>query len=394
MKPERGTWEGIKLSEIRHDPETLSFLKSLGFPQVSVHHSFTHFDFSRAARRMLVIGPMGSGKTEYSARVWRDSRVALEKSEKVAAKTTTAGADRRRVFFIRSLLDANRFSDYPVDALAYRGGFERLGESIACIQDSFQLEEVVDSHPEAGTWIIDEASFYDERLAYVVRNLSEKRGLNFIFPTLILNFRKDIFNPTAQFILESCTDVYPLTAYCEHSDCILDSFYTYRYYTIDGKECPALYFDPLIVIGGDTKKEDSIEPNYCTRCDEHHYLPGKEYTFLNLKPLGLKASLGDLTPLRNELFSIKNELERSELFKHLDEKYMKGDSPEPINMNTLLTPLIAEKALIYLFAEQNLVTEEQMKSLTSDLDLNKGYMARTLSDNKRPVDFEQIEFSF
>ena len=382
------------MGEIRHDPETLSFLKSLGFPQVTVHHSFTHFDFTKATRRMLVIGPMGSGKTEYSARVWRDSRVTMAKSEKVAAITTTAGADRRRVFFIRSLLDANRFSEYPEDSLAYRGGFERLGECIACIRDSFELELVVESHPDFGTWIIDEASFYDERMAYVIRNLSERRGLNFIFPTLILNFRKDIFNPTAQFILESCTDVFPLTAYCEHEDCILDSFYTYRYYTINGKECPALYFDPLIVIGGDTKKENSVEPNYCTRCDAHHYLPGKEYTFLILKPLGEDASQGNLAALRNELYSIKNELESSRLFIHLEEKYMQGPRQEPINMNALNVPLIAEKALIYLFAEQNLVTEEQMKSLTRDLALDTDYMSRTLSDNRRPVDFKQIEFSF
>ena len=284
------------MGEIIHDPETVSFLKSLGFPQVSVHHSFTHFDFTRKSRRMLVIGPMGSGKTEYAARIWRDSKVALDKSETVAGLTTTEGADRRRVFFIRSALDTKRFSEYPEDVLAYRGGYEPLGESIACIRDSFELEEIIEKRPETGTWIIDEASFYDERLAYVVRNLSEKKGLNFIFPTLILNFRKDIFNPTAQFILESSTDVFPLTAYCEHPDCIVDSFYTYRYYTIDGKECPSLYFDPLIVIGGDKKKENSYEPNYCTRCDAHHYLPGKEYTFLILKPLGEQASRGDSAP--------------------------------------------------------------------------------------------------
>ena len=53
-----------------------------------------------------------------------------------------------------------------------------------------------------------------------------------------------------------------------------------------GVECPALYFDPLIIIGGDTTKENGREPNYCTRCDDHHYLPGKEYSYFTLKPLG------------------------------------------------------------------------------------------------------------
>ncbi|MBN2049620.1 MAG: thymidine kinase, partial [Spirochaetales bacterium] len=255
------------MDAIRQDLDTLTFLKSLGFPEVRLHHALGHFDFSRPSRRILVIGPMGSGKTEYSARVWRDSRVALKKSAQVAAATSDHGADRRKVFFIRSLLDRQRFSDYPEDALAYRGGYERCGEHIACIRDSFELEKVLSRHGDVGTWIIDEASFYDERLAYVVRSESERRGLTFIFPTLILNFRRDIFNFTARFLLDTATDVFPLTAYCEHADCLKDSFYTYRYYLLDGKECPALYFDPLIIIGGDEEKEDPREPNYCTRCD-------------------------------------------------------------------------------------------------------------------------------
>ena len=115
--------------ETHENPETVSFLKSLGFPSVTVHHSFNHFDFTRPSRRILVIGPMGSGKTEFSARVWRDARVALTKSEKIGERTTTGDADRRRVFFIRSLLDAQRFPDYPDDALAYRGGYEQIGRA-------------------------------------------------------------------------------------------------------------------------------------------------------------------------------------------------------------------------------------------------------------------------
>ena len=54
--------------------DTRTFLKSLGFPEVRVHHSFNHFDFSRASRRILVIGSMGSGKTEFSARIWQIGR--------------------------------------------------------------------------------------------------------------------------------------------------------------------------------------------------------------------------------------------------------------------------------------------------------------------------------
>lgn len=377
--------------ESKRNPETERFLKSLGFPVVNVHNSNNHHDFTRPSRRILVIGPMGSGKTEFSSRVWRDSRVALKKSEEVAELTTTSGADRRRVFFVRSMLDAARFPDYPDDALAYRGGFERCGGSIAAIRDSFELETLIENNLEVGTWIIDEASFYDERIAYVVSRYSEQYGMNFIFPTLILNFRRDIFNATARFLLNVSTDVFTLTAYCEHEDCIDDSFYTYRYYLVDGHECPALYFDPLIVIGGDTVKDDPLEPNYCTRCDEHHYLPGEDYTFLVLKPLGEEASRGNTDPLKQELFSIKNEIKRSRLHQVLKEAYLDIEPAQPICMNSLKVPCIAEKALIYLFAEENLLAEDQLKRLAEELELDIEYIARTLDDNRRPVNFEQLE---
>ena len=364
--------------------DTASFLKSLGFPALRIHHAFNHFDFSRASRRILVIGPMGSGKTEYSSRVWRDSQVVLQKSADLAEQTSTDGADRRRVFFIRSILDRERFPDYPHDALPYRGGYERCGDAIAEISDSFGLEEVIRDHPEVGTWIVDEASFYDERIAYVVHRESQERGLIFIFPTLILNFRKSLFNATASLLLELATDVFPLTAYCEHHECIRDSFYTYRYYLVDGRECPALYFDPLIIVGGDARKEDAREPNYCTRCDEHHYLPGKEYTYLVLKPLGVQASYGNLKPLRDELQAIGNRIETSELYANFAETY--GADAE-MYMRALKVPCIAERALVFLFAEENLVTADHVRQLAVDLDLDRDYLSRRLSDNGRPLEF-------
>ncbi len=368
------------MAPVPHTADTFAFLKSLGFPQLSVHQPFNHFDFVRPSRRILVIGPMGSGKTEYSSRVWRDSAVALKKSEQLAVRTTSSGADRRQVFFIRSLLDSRRFPEYPDDALAYRGGYVSCGERIARIRDSFELEAVIAANPDAGTWIIDEASFYDERLVYVIRHESEKRGLIFIFPTLILNFRKDIFNPTARLLLENATDVFPLTAYCEHPDCIEDSFYTYRYYRVDGKECPALYFDPLIVVGGDTERSDPTEPNYCTRCDIHHYLPGKEYTYFTLKPLAERASKGDITQLQHEVDLLHNNKEKSALYASLE-------SAGEIHLNALLVPCIAEKALMYLFAEVNLISEHQLRLIVEEIGLDKRYIEKTLADNRRPVVF-------
>jgi thymidine kinase len=358
-------------------PET-QLLKNLGFPELRFHAAFNHFDFRRGGRRILVIGPMGSGKTEYSARVWRDSLVALRKAGGVAAHTSTAGADRRQVFFIRSLLDRSRFPHYPPDALPYRHGFERLGENIADIRDSFELEALLARRPEVGTWIIDEASFYEERLAYVVANDSQARGTVFIFPTLILNFRRELFNATSRLLLDTATDLFPLTAFCEHPECLEDSLYTYRYYLVDGQECPALYFDPLIIVGGDQTKTDPREPNYCTRCDAHHYLPGKEYTFLILKPLGEKAAAGDLQPLRRELACLAGEVQRSELARQLDRR-----GAEPILLNALKVPCLAEKAITFLYCEQNLLSRQQVLSLVGELGLDRAYLEKRIQDNGR-----------
>ena len=379
-----------RMHEVQNDPHTLSFLKSLGFPELRIHNPFNHFDFRRSSRRILVIGSMGSGKTEYSARVWRDSLVARKKSEAVHPITASGAADRRNVFIVRSLLDAQRFPDCPINALPYRGGFEQCGGSIAQVRDSFEFEELINSRPDIGTWIIDEASFFDERLVYIVKNLSEKNGLVFIFPTLILNFRREVFNPTARLLLENATDIFPLTAYCEHPDCLEDSFFTYRFYLQNGEECPALYFDPLIIIGGDTEKEDPREPNYCTRCDIHHYLPGKEYTFLYLKPLGEEASKGRIGPLRQELELISSNIEKSGLYRYFRKRFIETEIPVPVNMNALKVPCIAEKALIYLFTEQNLITEDQLRQLTAELSLERTYLEKRLGDNRRPILFEQM----
>lgn len=364
------------------------FLKSLGFPTIDVHETFSHFDFTSPGRRVLLIGPMGSGKTEFSARVWRDAAVAQRKSDKVRAMTSTGEVDRRKVFFVRSEIDGARFSEYPDDALCYRGGYIRCGDNIARIRDSFGLERVLADNPTVGTFIVDEGSFFDERLAYVVRNHSLERGVMFIFPTLILNFRRDIFNSTARLMLDMATDVIPLTAYCEHPDCMKNAFYTYRYYQVDGRECPALYFDPLIIVGGDTQKSDALAPNYASRCDEHHYLPGKEYTFFHLKPLGEQAARGDEKPLRTELDALKHDMRGSMLYKNICDRYT-GLPDEEIYFNSLRPANIAEKALIFLFAEQNLVPEEVLLRLVNDLGLDRDYMEKVLADNRRPVSFEQ-----
>lgn len=364
---------------------TANFLRNLGFPLVRVHHPFNHFDFARPGRLILVIGPMGSGKTEFSARMWRDSLVARRKSASVRGATSTDGADRREIFVVRSSLDSLRFPDYPEDALAYRGGYERCGDRIGQARDSFGLENLLAENHGVGTWIVDEAAFFDERLAYLMKDESERRGLVFVCPTLVLNFRREIFNQTARLLLENATDVFPLTAYCEHDDCLADSLYTYRYYLVDGVECPALYFDPLIIIGGDRMKEDGKEPNYCTRCDEHHYLPGKEYTYFTLKPLGEAAARGDGRPLLAELGALAGGGE-SRLAASLRSRHLDCARPRPEMMASLNVPCIAERALVFLYAEANLLSAEQMRSIAGDLGLDRGYLARALADNRRPLE--------
>jgi len=356
------------------EPSDSSFLKSLGFPSLKVHHAANHYDFRIPQRRILVIGPMGSGKTEFSARVWRDSQVLLKKSETVVPATMTAGADRRKVFFVRSALDETRFPNYPDDALAYRSGYERLGPSLARIRNSFELEKLLGDHPDVGTWIIDEASFYEERLAYVVRQASETRGLCFIFPTLVLNFRSEIFNPTARLLLDHATDVFPLTAYCEYPDCVEDSFYTYRWYEVDGKECPAPFFDPLIIVGGDRAAGDPSQPNYCTRCDRHHHLPGKEYTYLTLMALGESWVRGETEDLERELSHLQNTPDSSLLARSL------WDTPV-VCRNTLLVPFLAERALVYLAHERNLLDEAALHRLVNLLNLDRPFLGRRLADN-------------
>jgi thymidine kinase len=373
--------------------------KSLGFPSVTVHEANTHFDFVEPSRTILVIGPMGSGKTEYAARLWRDAAVARRKGSAIAYLTSGGGtqkdlfepesgigtADRRNTFFVRNSLDKSRFADYPDDALAYRGGYERCGKNIAAINNSFDLEEVIRNNPQVGTWIIDEAAFYDERLAYLVKRESEHRGLVFVMPTLLLNFRGEMFNETARLLMETSTDIYPLSAYCEHGECLENAHNTYRYYLVDGVECPALFFDPLIIVGGDRAKTNPLEPNYCTRCDQHHYLPGKQYTYFTLKPMGERASVGNVEPLEAELRAMKFNPESSELFRSFRAQYLEGPSPSREHMNALRVPAIAERALVYLFAEQNLLSAEQTRSLVDKLDLDREYLSKRLSDNKRPL---------
>ncbi len=55
-------------------------------------------------------------------------------------------------------------------------------------------------------------------------------------------------------------------------------------------------------------------------------------------------------------------------------------------LEALRLPCLAERELAYLYAEQNLLSAEQLKSIVADLGLDRDYLMRRLSDNRRPVE--------
>ena len=87
----------------------------------------------------------------------------------------------------------------------------------------------------------------------------------------------------------------------------------------------------------------------------------------------------------DELAAIHGNIERSELFNTFKTEYLDCANPSPERMNALRIPCIAERALIFLFAEQNLLSADQMRKIVSALHLNKEYLDKRLSDNKRPL---------
>ncbi len=143
---------------------------------------------------------------------------------------------------------------------------------------------------------------------------------------------------------------------------------------MDGRECPAPFFDPLIIIGGDRASDDPAQPNYCTRCDLHHHLPGKDYTYLTLTSLAEAWVKGEGGNLEAELAQLRDDPGSSLLAESLRE------SPA-ICRNTLLVPFLAERALTYLAHERNLIDEGSLHTLVRRLDLNRSFLSRRLADN-------------
>jgi thymidine kinase len=67
---------------------------------------------------------------------------------------------------------------------------------------------------------------------------------------------------------------------------------------------------------------------------------------------------------------------------------MDRNDPQPVCMNSLLVPALAEKALIYLYVEQNLVSRDQIVTLVNELNLDRDYLTGRLKDNRRVISLE------
>ena len=76
----------------------------------------------------------------------------------------------------------------------------------------------------------------------------------------------------------------------------------------------------------------------------------------------------------------KNDMPASALYRHFNEHYDEG-----ILMRSLDVPCVAERAIVFLYAEQNLLSRTQVLDLIGDLDLDEDYLKRRLADNKRPL---------
>lgn len=352
-----------------------------------MHSVLSHFDFLSEGKIIMVIGPVGAGKTQFAAQIWRDSLILQKKSLKALQKVTTPlGARRTDIFFVRSILDSLRFSENPKDSLSYRGGYERLGNSIAYARDSYDIENLIDKNPQKGLWIIDEPAFYDERLASLLASKVQKEKLNFLLTGLIWDFRNQIFNKTIQSLLKVVTDLMPITAYCEHPDCLRESFFTYRFYQVGENEIPAPYFDPLVIVGGDVIKKSYLQPNYSSRCEKHHIVLGKDYLDSYLIPLvstiNKKKTL-IREDLVNELMTLKmvNSLNKVDSFFV---ESLKRETNSQSNIDSLLQlPCLSERALLYLYQQEGLLDLDDLLFIIQKADLNLSYLQLFLSDNEK-----------
>ena len=102
-----------------------------------------------------------------------------------------------------------------------------------------------------------------------------------------------------------------------------------------------------------------------------------------LKPLGELAYGQNVKPLLKELNLLKHDIERSQLYNHFIGKFINAENPQPIMMNALKVSCIAERALMYLFSEENIISAGQMQSLAQEINADIGYINERLGENRK-----------
>ena len=104
---------------------------------------------------------------------------------------------------------------------------------------------------------IDEAQFFDDRIATVAQQLAD-RGLRVIVAGLDMDFRGEPFGPMPRLMAQA-ERVDKLHAICM----VCGGLASRTQRLIDGK--PARYSDPVVVVGASELYE--------ARCRQHHVVP-------------------------------------------------------------------------------------------------------------------------
>jgi len=182
----------------------------------------------------LICGSMFSGKTEELIRRIKRAEIA-----------------RQRVQVFSHSLDAR----YGESKVASHNGMNR---GAIPVQNAAQILERVD--PETTVVAIDEAQFFDWRIAEVVNALAD-RGVRVIVAGLDMDFRGEPFGPVP-LLMAQAEQVDKLSAICVV--CGAPASRTQR--LING--APARYDDPVILVGASEVYE--------ARCRHCHQVPGRE----------------------------------------------------------------------------------------------------------------------
>ena len=89
-----------------------------------------------------------------------------------------------------------------------------------------------------------------------------------------------------------------------------------------------------------------------------------------------------------ELEALHEKPESSRLYENLMHSY--GDDKEGERYLSSIRPgHIAEKAIAYLFCEQNMIGESLLVRVATDLSLDTDYLEKVLYENRHPVSFSQ-----